>query len=55
LEDKVLDERIILKWMFKNLDGGVDRFRRGLGQREKPAPGESGKRLGSINCGEFLE
>jgi hypothetical protein len=47
LEDPGIDGRIILKWIFKRLDGGAQTGSMWLRIGDEP--------LGSIKCGEFLE
>jgi hypothetical protein len=53
LKDPVIDERIILKWIFERLDG-LDRAGSGYGQLA--GSGEWGDEPSdSIKCGKFLE
>jgi hypothetical protein len=56
LEDPAVDGRIILKWIFERLGGGVDWI--DLAQDRDSLAGfcEYGDEpSGSIKCGEFLE
>jgi len=55
LEDPGLDERTVLRWIFRKWDGrhGLDRCGSGQGQVEDTCkPGNEPS--GSITCGEFL-
>jgi hypothetical protein len=56
LEDRVIDGRIILKWIFRKLDGGactgLIRLRIGRGGSTCECGNEL---LVSIKCGEFLD
>ena len=55
LEDQGVDGRIILKWIFESLDGGMDWIN--LAQdRDVAGSCKCGDEpSGSIKCGEFLE
>jgi hypothetical protein len=55
LEDQGVDGRIILKWIFKKWDGGMDWI--GMAQdRDRWRARECGNEpAGSIKCGEFLD
>jgi hypothetical protein len=52
LEDTGVDERIILKWIFEKLDGGMDWIYLAQDRDRWRALDEPS---GFIKCGEFLE
>jgi hypothetical protein len=56
LEDPGIDGRVILKWISKKWDGGIDWI--GLAQNNDKMAGScecSNEPLGSIKFGEFLD
>jgi hypothetical protein len=55
LEDPGIDGRIILKWIFETLDGGINLIGRAQDKDRWRAFVKAGMNFGSIKCGEFLE
>jgi hypothetical protein len=56
LEDRGVDGRIILKWIFKKWDGGHGLDSYGSGQGQVAGSCECGNEPSdSIKCGEFLD
>jgi hypothetical protein len=56
LEDQGVDGRIILKWIFKKWDGGMDWIDMALSQGQVAGSCDCGNEpSGSTNRGEFLD